>query len=199
MHTSRLMNAFRAGLFLIIMAALSGCMVETATLLSERPEAGTDKRLLGAWRVSEEQEENAFLFVRASDDGGMDVLTLEFRERGDDEPVRVQWDGAVVWPTKVGDIDLLNVVADKSNYIVAYKVADDGSFRFGFMRTEPFKAAVEAGKLKGRTSKGWSGSGAKLEDTPERIIAFIRDNGGYDLFEFGGEKKGIKLVRYTPQ
>ena len=156
-------------------------------------------RLLGAWRLPLEQDENGLLLIRQADDGGMDVLTLEIRNRGDDEPASVQWETATVWPTKVGKVELLNVQMDKGKMIVGYRVDADGSFSFGFMKTEPVIAAIEAGKLKGTVSKGMGTRGATLQDTPERIIAFIRGNGGYDLFQFDKKKGGVRLERYKPK
>ena len=194
----RFMNALRAGLFVVTAALLSGCQVETTTFLSEKPEGRADERLLGAWRAAPDQEADAFLFVREQDDGGIDVMLLEYRDGGENKPKAVQWETAVAWSTKVGDIDLLNVQADGAKYIMAYKVAEDGSFRFGFMEAEPFIAAVKAGTLKGKDNKSWAGSSVTLDDTPERVGAFIRDNGGYELFGIGKDKKSFKMLRYSP-
>ncbi len=192
-------NVLRAGLFVVAAVLLSGCQVETTTFLSDKTEGRADERLLGAWRAAPDHEEDAFLFVRESDGGGMDVLLLEYRDGAENTPKRAEWQTAVAWSTKAGDIDLLNVEADGSKYIMAYKVADDGSFRFGFMATEPFIAAVKAGTLKSKDNKGWTGSSLTLDDTPERIVAFIRANGGYELFGIGEEKQSLRMVRYSPK
>lgn len=194
-----LRNALRAGLFVVAAALLSGCQVETTTFLSDKTEGRADERLLGAWRAAPDQEEGAFLFVRERDDGGMDVLLLEYRDGAENKPKPVEWETAVAWSTKTGDIDLLDVQADGAKYIMAYKVAEDGSFQFGFMEPEPFIAAVKAGKLKTKDNKGWTGSSLTLDDTPERIGAFIRDNGGYKLFGIDTGKEGFRMVRYSPR
>ena len=192
-------NALRTGLFIVAGALLSACQVETTTPVSDRTEGRADERLLGAWRGAPEHEDSAFLYVRERDDGGMDVLLLEYRDGAENKPRRVEWQTAVAWSTKVGDIDLLDVQADGAKYIMAYKFAEDGSFRFGFMEPEPFIAAVKAGKLKTRDNKGWTGSSLTLDDTPQRISAFIRDNGGYELFGIGDGNKPFRMVRYSPE
>jgi len=189
----------RAGLFILAAALLSGCQVETTTLLSDKPEGRADERLLGAWRAAPDHEDDAFLFVRERDDGGIDVMLLEYRDGAETKPKAVQWETAVAWSTRIGDIDLLNVQADGAKYIMAYKFAEDGTFRFGFMLAEPFIAAVKAGALKGKDNKSWAGSNVTLDDTPERIGAFIRDNGGYELFGIGNGKQSFKMVRYSPR
>jgi len=199
MGCSSFKKALCTGLFVLAAALLSGCQVETTTFLSDKPEGRADERLLGAWRASPDHEEDAFLFVRERDDGGIDVMLLEYRDGGENKPKAVQWENAVAWSTKVGDIDLLNVQADGARYIMAYKVAEDGSFRFGFMLAEPFVAAVKAGALKGKDNKSWAGSSVTLNDTPERISAFIRDNGGYELFGIGEGKTAFRMVRYSPE
>ena len=199
MEYPRFRNALRAGLFVVAAALVSGCQVETTTFLSDQTESRADERLLGAWRAAPDHEEDAFLFVRERDGGGMDVLLLEYRDGAENKPKPVEWENAAAWSTRAGDIDLLNVQADGARYIMAYKVAEDGSFRFGFMEPEPFIAAVEAGKLNSKDDKGWTGSSLTLNDTPERIVAFIRDNGGYELFGIGKGKQSLRMVRYSPE
>lgn len=175
---------------------LPGCLVQTDNFLSDRETSQVDQRLIGVWTVPGNQDETGFLFVRAAEEGGgMEVITLSLRDNEDTNNQEPDWDIATFWPTEIAGLGYLNMIMEDGNLIIAYKVNDDGSVELGPMKNDPFKTAIEAGKLKGTISKSFLGQDVRLTDTAENIKAFIRDNGGHDLFEFRfGEDNKEKLL-----
>lgn len=190
-------NALLRIVFVVIAGtALSGCIVTTKTWLSERADAKADDRLLGVWHVPVENEKFNLVFISKSKEGGMEMLTLELNERRGDDPQTADWDTAVLWPTRIAGRDYLNVEIDGGQHIVAYNVTAADTFEFGLMNLKLFHAAVKAGRLKGELKSSLGGTSVTLTDSAENITAFIRDNGGHDLFTFGEDGERMSLKRY---
>jgi len=191
-----LSNVLRIVLLAAAAMVLSGCIVNTKTWLSERASSEADKRLLGVWSVPAGNDKFNLVFLSKSKDGGMEMLTLEMDEQTGDEPPTAEWGTSVLWPTKIAGRDYLNIEIDGGQYIVAYNVTAPDAFEFGLMKVEPLHKAVKAGRLKGDVVKGLGGPSVTLTDSAENIVAFIRDNGGHDLFTFGEDGKRMTLTRF---
>ncbi len=190
------MKKFRTAYLFLLLVLLPGCLVQTETFLTERSDAKVDERLIGVWTVPHNQDDVGYLFVREAEGGGMDVLTVELRENDETRHQRPKWDQALAWPTKIAGLDYLNLIMEDGNLIVAYRVNPDGSLEFGVMNTDLFKKAVDADRIEGKLEKAFLGNEVSLTDSAENIKAFIRDNGGHELFEFGDPKNenDVRLI-----
>ncbi len=189
------MKHVRVALVLLLSLILPGCLVQTDTFLSERTSSTLDERLLGIWIVPGNEDENGFLFVRESEGGGMDILTLELNEAPSGTHQLPKWDEAVVWSTDVGGMGYLNMTMDDASVILAYRISDAGALEIGFMKPDMFKAAITSGAIKGTLKKSFLGPDLRLTDTAENITAYIKNNGGHALFAFVDGEERLVLVR----
>ena len=183
-------------------ALLAGCLVRTETFLSERADASVDERLLGAWSVEPDQPDTSSLFVRGSDNGGLDILVVELTDGESTAGYTVGWEEAVVWPTKIDGAGYLNVKSEDANTILAYVVTPEGALEIGYMDPKNLAEAVRSGQLKGEIENGFFKT-VTLSDSRDNLIAFIRANGGHDLFVFGEKGDGdggarLALMRRSP-
>lgn len=189
------MKHVRVALVLLLSLILPGCLVQTDNFLSDRKYSPADERLLGIWIVPGNEDENGFLFVRESEGGGMDILTLELNKAPGGTHQLPKWDEAVVWSTDIAGMGYLNMTMDDASIILAYRISDAGALEIGFMQPDTFKAAITSGAIKGTLKKSFLGPDARLTDTAENITAYIKDNGGHALFSFVDGEERFVLVR----
>lgn len=192
----------RLAVVAVMGAFLAGCLVRTETFLSERADATVDERLYGAWSIEPDQPDANSLFVRKSPDGGLDILVVELTDSTSGDGYKVGWDAAVVWPTEIDGAGYLNVQSEDANMILAYAVTPEGALEIGYLDPKRLAEAVRGGDLKGTVESRFFTS-VTISDSRDNLIAFIRENGGHDLFVFSrkGDADGgmrVALLRRSP-
>lgn len=168
------MRTLRLFAFAVLLAS---CGVEATSPLTPASSARLDSALLGTWRPTE-KDKSVFVVTARPRSA---VVRVEIT--GDKDPMQFEGHVSELAP----DLKVLNLQAldehgkAKGSYLfVRYALNADGSLELWLVDDKLASAALNAGTLKGR--RGQYG-GVTLEDTPEKMIAFITKGSRDEMFE----------------
>lgn len=186
-------RAVRALWVAALALALTGCVVETETYLSEPGSEPPDLRLVGAWQLAGGKDGGlGVLLIRTGDDGALDMLSLE---ASDDEATGAQthkWSTSRAWTTTIDNEAYANLDLDGNRMVVAYRMLENGDIVVGLMHPDLFRDAIEAGRLDGTVV----GDTVTVTADAPGLTAFLRAHGGHALFDFGDTDGQIMLEPY---
>ncbi len=197
LNTSAMRAFARIAAVLVCTLALSACVVETATYLSQPGDHDIDARLFGAWTVPDDNENRfGFIAVQPDSDGTAKLLSLEVSQEDNDTGQSFDWNTARMWTTEIDGASYINFTSEEDNMVLAYRMRGDDEIEIGIMQTKLWRTAIEDGRLDGKVESGTFGADVTVTAPREQLRAFLRDNGGHALFEFGSGDEAFVLHRY---
>jgi len=165
-----------AGLCLLLLT--SACLVETEATLADPDPKSVDTRLLGAWYTAKGGE--VVLFSVVADDSKPGIYRVAFVNINPHADSGIEALRYQAWRTVVNGHSYLNVRRTSGSgtdtpalTIVSYDFGNDGTLVLRLMDTKQVIAAIEAGKLKGRFTKGRYVDEATITASRAEMAAFI--------------------------
>jgi hypothetical protein len=188
-----------SGIVLVALAiALSACVVETDTYLSEPGAEPLDARLEGAWRLLDADSDGLGILMLAEDEtGAFAMLSLEVDEDPQTGKQTFKWNASRAWTSDVAGEGYFNVEIEGEKMVVAYRILDDGDVAAGLMDEDRFSQAIESGKLPGTVTPGTFGGTIRITADAKTLAKFLEENGGHALFDFGDANGHLLFERYT--
>jgi hypothetical protein len=159
-----------------LLLALTGC-VASVQPLSDAKTSTPDLRLLGDWEYEDK-----------GDDKKTEIVKLTIKKKPDSPKVLqiVADDGKDIetvdlYLTKIGNDYFASLQNDdkdgKKRYLIAkYELSADGTVKIWVPETEFFAKAVEGKKLKGKINQPSLFKDVLLDETPDNVRKFIKEN-----------------------
>lgn len=164
----------RKPLLVAMLVLLTTCGVEATTALTPLSSARLDKSLLGTWT-----DGDGMVFIVTNSKGPLLRVEITKEKEKKAEPMLF-----AAHVSELGALRILNLRSlekGESNVLfVRYVKRDDGAIELSLMKEKLFVEALNGGTLRGH--RGQYG-GTVLEDTPERITAFILKQKSEELFD----------------
>lgn len=159
----------------LLLVLLASCGVEATKALTPASSAKADPALIGTWKPSDKEKDEFVINVTAK--GALVRVELT----GDKEPMLFEGHVSVLAPdVKILNLRSLDAKANGNVLFVRYAVNADGSLETWLVSDKHVKKALDAGTLKG--SRGSYG-GVTLDETPEKITAFLLKEKRDEVFE----------------
>jgi hypothetical protein len=160
----------------LLVVLLASCGTEATRPLTPAASAKPEPSLAGTWVLTDKDQDQGQFVVTTKG------ATVHVDVRGDKEPMTFEGHVSVL----AGDTRVLNLRAledgkPKGSWLfVRYAFNADGTLELWLVSDKLAGAALDAGTLKGK--RGQYG-GVTLDDTPEKIIAFIVKAKREEVFE----------------
>lgn len=166
-----------AGLVLVLLTG--ACLIETENTLGDPDPKTADARLLGTWYSADPKEVVVFSFAADEKDGGVYHVVFANLRPGQDEPVETAT--YRVWRTVVNGRAYLNAKRVgqgpkdmPAQTIFAYDIVD-GGLLLRIIDARRVADAIEAGKLKGKVTKGGFVDQVTVTSTRAELAAFVAE------------------------
>lgn len=179
--------------------------------LSDPANVTFDERLKGVWHYHTEDDSDVYLHIGKAPDNKTLMLSIEHMKNGTLSTSR-----SIMFPAKIDNNNYMSVQFNENTdnipkdhlgyYFAKYIISDNGRLIISFMDTGKIIEAIEAGKLKGqikyreiqspdnKDQKSRSADSAKLTDSSENIIEFIRKTDDSILFPVTEKHEFEKLA-----
>jgi hypothetical protein len=174
------MSSRSSGLKLALLGLLAAGCVHSTHPLSDEKTSVPDLRLLGEWEYRSGPDETVQLHVRLKEGSEtvLEVVGSDKNERLEDKNERLE-----LLLTKLGEhhyASVLDETADETGarYLIArYELTDENVVKIWALDLDFFASKVESGELKGEVRRSKFFRDVMLNETPERLAAFLQKYG----------------------
>ncbi len=164
---------------IIILFFLPGCVPSSMNPLSPAEKGGVDEALLGSWWWHDKESGPGFLHVGRSSDGKrMEMVMLEFTERGE-----IKFERYRGFSTTLDGHRYLNILDPKppspdSSYLIIHYTLDGQRLGLALMKEQVVEKAIADGRIQGRIEDRRFFSKAVITAPSGELRRFVTANRG---------------------